>query len=115
MKTSNVFLIIITSIITFIGLAINKFYQKFIKANFVIKGVFHLFVTLLALRVMYWTVKPFIGGFLAIMKAFFTEYMPDIMSILFTPFVFLGVFIILSVLGVAIYCTESEKRGNDKF
>ena len=37
MKAGNIFLIILTSIITFIGLCLNKLYDKFVKKNIVEK------------------------------------------------------------------------------
>ncbi len=60
MKGSNIFLIIITSIITFIGLIINKLYDKYVKKNIIVQGCLYVFWTALVLRAMYWVTKPLI-------------------------------------------------------
>ena len=60
MKASNIFLIVITSIVTFIGLAISKLYDKYIKNNILVQGAVYIFFTLIAFRVLAWAARPFI-------------------------------------------------------
>lgn len=60
MKAGNVFLIILTSIVTFIGLACSKLYDKYIKNNVLVQIMLYIFWTLLSLRVLLWVGKPFI-------------------------------------------------------
>ena len=60
MKASNIFLIIITSIVTFIGLACSKLYDKYIKNNVLVQIMMYIFWTLLAFRVLYWVAQPLI-------------------------------------------------------
>jgi len=60
MKFGQVLLIVITSIVTFIGLAISKLYDKYVKNNIVVQGMVYLFFTLIALRILGWAAKPFI-------------------------------------------------------
>lgn len=62
MKAGNIFLIIITSIITFIGLCFNKLYTKFVKDNPIIQFAIYSVFTLSILRVLYWVSKPFLKG-----------------------------------------------------
>lgn len=60
MKTSNIFLIILTSIVTFIGLCINKLYDRFIKKNIIVQGAIYTIFTIGSLRLLYWIAKPII-------------------------------------------------------
>ena len=60
MKGTNVFLIVITSIITFIGLVCNKLYDKYIKNNWLVQMMLYAFWTLLAFRLLFWIAKPLI-------------------------------------------------------
>lgn len=60
MKASNIFLIVLTSIITFIGLAVSKLYDRYIKNNILVQGAVYLFFTLIAFRFLAWAAKPFI-------------------------------------------------------
>ena len=60
MKGTNVFLIVITSIITFIGLVCNKLYDKYIKNNLLVQMMLYAFWTLLAFRLLFWIAKPLI-------------------------------------------------------
>lgn len=62
MKSSNIFLIVITSIITFIGLFFSKIYDKYVKQNVVVQIALYLFWTLLVLRILYWLAKPILHG-----------------------------------------------------
>lgn len=62
MKAGNIFLIIITSIITFIGLCFNKLYTKFVKDNPIIQFAIYAVFTLGILRLLYWVSKPFLKG-----------------------------------------------------
>ena len=60
MKLSNILLIIFTSLLTFIGLAVNKLYTKFIQNNVVIVGALYVLFTVLVLRMLYFVAKPLI-------------------------------------------------------
>lgn len=62
MKSSNIFLIVITSIVTFIGLFFSKIYDKYVKQNVVVQIALYLFWTLLVLRILYWLAKPILYG-----------------------------------------------------
>ena len=62
MKGSNIFLIVITSIITFIGLFFSKIYDKYVKQNIVVQVALYLFWTILVLRLLYWVAKPVLHG-----------------------------------------------------
>ena len=73
MKAGNIFLIILTSIITFIGLCFNKLYDKFVKKNVVVQCAIYLVFTLGILRLLYWISKPFLKGIYATLKGLFTH------------------------------------------
>ena len=73
MKAGNIFLIILTSIITFIGLAINKLYDTFVKKNIIVQCAIYLVFTLGILRILYWVSKPFLKGIYATLKSMFTH------------------------------------------
>lgn len=62
MRGSNIFLIVITSIITFIGLFFSKIYDKYVKQNLVVQIALYLFWTILVLRLLYWVAKPVLSG-----------------------------------------------------
>ena len=62
MKGSNIFLIVITSIITFIGLFFSKIYDKYVKQNLVVQIALYLFWTILVLRLLYWVARPVLSG-----------------------------------------------------
>ena len=53
MKLGQIILIILGSIITFIGLIINKIYDVYVKKNVVVQIAIYLFFTLLTLRILY--------------------------------------------------------------
>lgn len=61
MKASNIFLIILTAIVTFIGLICTKLYDKYVKKNVVVQWSLYVFWTLLVLRVLYWVASPIIN------------------------------------------------------
>ena len=58
MKLGQITLIVITSIITFIGLALSKIYDIYVKKNVIVQGAIYLFFTLLVLRILYWIARP---------------------------------------------------------
>lgn len=60
MKLHQISLVIMGSIITFIGLVLNKIYETYIKNNKVIQIAIYLFFTLVTLRILYWIAKPFL-------------------------------------------------------
>ena len=60
MKLGQILLIIFTSIITLIGLAFSKLYDKYVKNNAIVQMAFYLFWTLLIFRGLYWVAKPFL-------------------------------------------------------
>lgn len=61
MKFGQITLIVITSIITFIGLALSKIYDIYVKKNIIVQSAIYLFFTLLVLRVLYWIAKPLLN------------------------------------------------------
>ena len=73
MKAGNIFLIILTSIITFIGLCFKKLYDKFVKKNIVVQSAIYLVFTLGILRILYWVSKPFLKGIYTTLKGLFTH------------------------------------------
>ena len=68
MKLGQVILLIFTSIITFIGLACNKLYEKYVKKNVVVQFAFYCFWTILVLRLLYWIAKPLIKSIIPTLK-----------------------------------------------
>ena len=68
MKLGQIILIILGSIITFIGLLFNKIYDVYVKKNIVVQGAIYLFFTLLTLRILYWVAKPFIHSTIVFIK-----------------------------------------------
>lgn len=96
MKAGNIFLLLITSLFTVIGLAFNKLYDKYVKKNVVVQFALYSVWTLLVLRLLWWVAKPFCKGTLLWFKSLFAHVHitftaePSIsMSIIM--FVFLGV------------------------
>ena len=69
MKAGNIFLLIVTSIITVIGLAFNKLYDKYVKKNVIVQGALYSVWTLLVLRLLWWVAKPFCKGTLIWIKS----------------------------------------------
>lgn len=68
MKLGQIILIILGSIITFIGLIINKIYDVYVKKNVVVQIAIYLFFTLLTLRILYWIAKPLIKSIIPTLK-----------------------------------------------
>lgn len=60
MKAGNVFLIILTSIATVIGLIFTKLYEKYVKKNVLVQWALYIFWTLIVFRVLAWVITPFI-------------------------------------------------------
>lgn len=58
MKAGNVFLIILSSIITVIGLLCTKLYEKYVKKNVLVQWALYTFWTLIVLRVLAWAFTP---------------------------------------------------------
>lgn len=73
MKLGQIILIILGSIITFIGLIINKIYDVYVKKNIVVQIAIYLFFTLLTLRILYWIAKPFIHSILIFIRQCFSH------------------------------------------
>lgn len=73
MKLGQIILIILGSIITFIGLLFNKIYDVYVKKNIVVQGAIYLFFTLLTLRILYWIAKPFIHSIIMFIKQCFSH------------------------------------------
>ena len=61
MKFGQILLIILGSIATFIGLAVNKIYQTYVKKNILVQCILYVFWTLLTIRLLYWVAKPFLN------------------------------------------------------
>lgn len=68
MKLGQIILIILGSIITFIGLVLNKIYDVYVKKNVVVQIAIYLFFTLLTLRILYWIAKPFLHSIIMFIK-----------------------------------------------
>ena len=68
MELGQIILIILGSIITFIGLVLNKIYDVYVKKNVVVQLAIYLFFTLLTLRLLYWIAKPFIHSIIMFIK-----------------------------------------------
>lgn len=60
MKFGQIVLLIITSIITFIGLVINKIYQNYIKDNQFLQIIIWSFWTLVVIKFLAWMTRTFI-------------------------------------------------------
>ena len=73
MKLGQIILIILGSIITFIGLVLNKIYDVYVKKNIVVQLAIYLFFTLLTLRILYWIAKPFIHSILIFIRQCFSH------------------------------------------
>ena len=98
MKAGNIFLIIITSIITFIGLCFNKLYTKFVKDNPIIQFAIYSVFTLSILRVLYWVSKPFLKGlYVYIPKVFSNVHITFTLEPSISMTVVVLVFIILMI------------------
>lgn len=73
MKFGQIILIVITSIITFIGLVLNKIYDIYVKKNVIVQGAIYLFFTLLVLRILYWAAKPLLSFSFPCLKLFLSN------------------------------------------
>jgi len=100
MKAGNLFLIIITSIITFIGLACSKLYDKYIKNNVLVQIMLYIFWTLLSLRALIWIGKPFIPH--GIPRCLQHIDLSGITIPELSPFIALTIFIAI-IVGVCIF------------
>lgn len=71
MKLGNVLLLIVATIFTFIGLAINKIYTIYVKKNIFVQTAIYTTFTLIALRILYWIAKPIFVNFYNVLKSIF--------------------------------------------
>lgn len=97
MKLGNVLLIVIMSIFTFIGLALTKLYETYIKNNILVQGCLYLFFTLFMLRGLIWAARPLLKGLhlgqiLHGLNIHVNITAPDV-----TPLLILGVFVVVII------------------
>ena len=107
MKGSNIFLIVITSIITFIGLVCSKLYEKYVKKNILVQIMLYGFWTLLALRLFMWAAKPLVPtGLPRFLQGITIDFgaLPDI-----TPMVCLIIFSII-IIGVCLFFKDTINK-----
>lgn len=109
MKGTNVFLIVITSIITFIGLVCNKLYDKYIKNNWLVQMMLYAFWTLLSFRLLAWIAKPLIPHGVPRCLQHLDKIQLNISLPEVTPFVALVIFIIVMIC-VCIYIKSLIKN-----
>lgn len=119
MKPSNIFLIILTAIVTFIGLVCTRLYDKYVKKNIIVQWSLYIFWTLLVLRVLYWVASPIISHIINPAGAL-GKYISHVGNVLFQGFVqivtqtncVVGIGILFAI--VMIVCTLILRKAADK-
>jgi len=119
MKASNIFLIILTAIITFIGLVCTKLYDKYVKKNIIVQWALYIFWTLLVLRILYWVASPVINHIIN-PAGQLGKYISHVGNVLFQGFVQIitqtNNIVIVGIIfaAVMIVCTLVLRKAADK-